>query len=49
VQATSSGKAALDQEVRALRSLLDRLEERGATGDGGRRRADGGSALPTTS
>jgi hypothetical protein len=41
--------AALDQEVRALRSLLDRLEERGGAGDGFRRRADGGSALPATS
>jgi DNA-binding PadR family transcriptional regulator len=49
VLATDGGKAALDQEVRALRSLLDRLEGRDATGDDGRRRADGGSPVPTTS
>jgi len=48
VQATGGGRAALDQEVRALRSLLDRLEGRAETGDAGRRRADGGSTLPAT-
>ena len=49
VQATSSGEAALDQEVRALRGLLDRLEGHGATGDASRPRPEGGSALPATS
>jgi len=48
VQATSTGRAALDQEVRALRSLLDRLEGRTALDEGGHRRPDGGPALPAT-
>jgi DNA-binding MarR family transcriptional regulator len=48
VQATRTGRAALDQEVKALRSLLDRLEARSATEDSDNR-ATGGSAVPATS